>query len=361
MVARGLPATGERPLDNDILENLPDAIILLNAEREIIDANRSARELLVPGFQGRDLTVSLRHPELLEAVAKALSGADVPAIEISLSHPVARVFEIRVFGLPDSAAGEGPVAATLVLHDITAARQAEKLRSDFVANVSHELRSPLSALIGFIETLRGSARDDPEARERFLAMMAAEADRMARLIDDLLSLSAVEVNEHIRPADRVDLAHVLRVVIEILEVKARARDMAITLDLPDPVPVIVGDQDELIQVFQNLIDNAIKYGAPGRPIRVRVASEERIAHIGRPGLAVSVHNEGEGIAHEHLSRLTERFYRVDKGRSRSMGGTGLGLAIVKHIVNHHRGRLHIDSAPGEGATFTVYLPYGLEP
>lgn len=343
-------------MDNTILEYLPDATVMLNFERKIVGANRAARELLSADFKGTDLALSLRHPEILEAVDSALHGDAPNSREISFSHPIPRNFEMRVFRLPGAGGVVGEVAAILILHDVTASVQAVAVRSDFVANVSHELRSPLAALVGFIETLQGPARDDAAAREHFLSIMSAEADRMTRLIDDLLSLSALEVNEHVRPQGRVDLKNVLQVVMELLLARATSKTMTIELHGTEPVQKIPGDRDELIQVFQNLIDNAIKYGASGSVISVDFGQVGRIPDIGMPGIAVAVQNEGEGIASELLPRLTERFYRVDKGRSRSMGGTGLGLAIVKHIVNRHRGRLTIDSAPGKGSTFTVYLP-----
>ncbi len=343
-------------VDNEILEYLPDAIFLLNPEREIVDANQAAREILTPGFRDRDLALSLRHPEILEAVDAALKGEAYEQGDVSITHPVSRTFEMRAFRLPEGDAQSPGVAVILILHDITAAIQAVEVRRVFVANVSHELRSPLAALVGFIETLQGPARDDAQAREHFLSIMSAEAGRMTRLIDDLLSLSSVEANEHVRPLGRVDLRNILQNVIELLLAKTQEKSMTTQLICRDPLSEIPGDSDELIQIFQNLIDNAIKYGASGGVITLTLRHVDRIPDIGGPGVAVAIHNEGEGISPEYLPRLTERFYRVDKGRSRSMGGTGLGLAIVKHIVNHHRGRLTIESAPGEGSTFTVYLP-----
>jgi two-component system phosphate regulon sensor histidine kinase PhoR len=231
------------------------------------------------------------------------------------------------------------------------------MRADFVANVSHELRSPLSSLLGFIETLRGAARDDPAATERFLGIMESEAQRMTRLINELLVLSKVETEEHIRPEDTIDLRPVLVQVAATLGVRAKERGMDIDVDLPEDLPLIAGNPDELTQVFQNLISNAVSYGSPDTSIRVVVAARAQIPGTESPGASVSVINLGEGIPPEDISRLTERFYRVDKGRSRSMGGTGLGLAIVKHIVAHHRGFLDIKSQPGQETTFTVYLPH----
>jgi len=224
------------------------------------------------------------------------------------------------------------------------------MRADFVANVSHELRTPLSSLLGFVETLRGPARDDKEAQEKFLTIMHEQAERMSRLIEDLLSLSRIEMDEHTRPRGRVDVRHVLGNVKDMLSMKAAARRMRIELQIPEATAPLPGDADQLTQVFQNLIDNALKYGREGTAVEVTVSGPAE------GELSVSVSDQGEGIAPEHLPRLTERFYRVDAARSRQLGGTGLGLAIVKHIVNRHRGHLSVESTRGEGSRFTVTLP-----
>jgi two-component system phosphate regulon sensor histidine kinase PhoR len=228
------------------------------------------------------------------------------------------------------------------------------MRADFVANASHELRTPLAALTGFIETLKGPARDDPAARERFLAIMDEQARRMARLIDDLLSLSRIELNAHLRPATPVDLHPIVRQVVDALQTLAFDRGVKITVNAP-PEPLIVpGDRDELIRVFENLIENALKYGGSGK--RVDITLSRVAAPDGQPEARVAVRDYGPGIAAEHLPRLTERFYRVDVAGSRAQGGTGLGLALVKHILNRHHGRLSIESKLDHGATFTVRLP-----
>jgi two-component system phosphate regulon sensor histidine kinase PhoR len=247
------------------------------------------------------------------------------------------------------AAADGSLAL-VVLHDTTALRRAERMRADFVANASHELKTPIAGLAGFIETLRGPARDDASARERFLGIMGEQADRMRRLVDDLLMLSRIEQHEHARPDAAVDLGRVLRSVLDLLQLKAASRSVRIELDLDPALPRAVGDSDELTIVFQNLVDNAVKYARPGTAVRIAARP------LGEDRVAVAVADEGDGIPAAHLPRLTERFYRVDAARSRQLGGTGLGLAIVKHVVNRHRGRLDIQSAPGKGSVFTVVLP-----
>ena len=338
-----------------ILDGIRDPVVLLDRRRRVVAANRAAREVLQVRLIGRDLAQSIRHPGALEAVDAVIGGAPRASAEISLAAPVPREFTVVAARLEGDGSG-GDAAAVLVLHDETGAKRAEQMRADFVANVSHELRSPLSALVGLIETLKGAAHDDAEARSRFLDIMHDESLRMSRLIDDLLSLSRVEINEHIQPTSAVDLRSVLGNIVEVLGPRARDRRMAFTVHIPDDLPPVAGERDELVQVFQNLIDNAIKYGGAGTPIRITARPIARMGESGDAGVAVAVADRGEGIAADHLPRLTERFYRIDKGRSRRLGGTGLGLAIVKHIVSRHRGRLDVESVAGEGSTFTVALP-----
>ena len=338
-----------------VLSALPDPLILLDSRGRLQRLNTAAEALFGPGREGRDLIDILRHPELVAAAERACRGGPGSQVEFTLPGNVERSFHARLTPL----AQPGELAAALTLHELRAIRRAERLRGDFVANASHELRTPLASLVGFIETLRGPARKDQEAQERFLSIMDEQAQRMSRLIEDLLSLSRIELDEHTPPKDRVDLVHVLRSTAGALEIQARKKQMRIQLDLQDPLEVL-GNEDELNQLFQNLIDNAVKYGRPKTEVRVTARRGKTPGPTGggRPvdGVQVMVSDEGEGIAREDLPRLTERFYRVDKARSRALGGTGLGLAIVKHIVNRHRGRLTIESEPGRGSTFSIHLP-----
>ena len=351
--------------DAAVLELLHDPVILLDGERRVVRANRAARDLLGTHLVGRDLAAALRHPHVLNAVDAALSGAPERVVQFTSPGAVERIFVARVtvfHGHPHRAGADhnesDRVVAVIALRDITALKRSEQMRDDFVANVSHELRTPLSSLVGFIETIRGPARDDPDAQERFLLIMQDQAARMARLVTDLLSLSRIEQNEHTPPTGRVDIAALVAGVAAALELKARSRGMEIRLELPDGLPPVVGDADELVQLFQNLIDNAVKYGREGTAVRVSAEVLRVVSSPSRgvPMVSVAVRDNGDGIAREHLPRLTERFYRADAARSRSLGGTGLGLAIVKHVVNRHRGRLYIQSEIAEGSTFTVHLP-----
>jgi two-component system phosphate regulon sensor histidine kinase PhoR len=245
-----------------------------------------------------------------------------------------------------------PTVIVVVLHDLTAIRRSEQMRADFVANASHELRTPLAAVSGFIDTLRGHAKDDEAVRENFLDIMGAQTARMRRLIDDLLSLTRIELNEHVPPNGRVSLEGVVREAVAALEPLSRADKITTVIQARANLPQVLGARDEWIQLFQNLVHNAIKYGRDGGHVWINLDMTTE----GDCQLYASVKDDGEGIPATAVPRLTERFYRVDVKRSRERGGTGLGLAIVKHIVSRHQGRLAIESRPGEGSTFTVFLP-----
>lgn len=342
-------------LASTILNVLPDPVVLLDGRRRVLATNRAADELLGGGLNGRDVCLTLRHPDAQHAVKVAVDGDTTQAdAEVVFDAPVRRVYQMQVMRVPPS---EGlTVRAVVALHEITALKRAENMRADFVANVSHELRSPLSTLTGFIETLQTTAKDDPQAQDRFLEIMNGEAGRMTRLIDDLLSLSRIEVNEHIRPKGCVNLGKIIAAVMNSMQIKAAKKNMVLSVDLPEHLLDVAGDGDELREVFENLIENAVKYGGEGTPVTITARPIVSWVETGTPGVEIAVCDQGDGIAAEHLPRLTERFYRVDKGRSRAAGGTGLGLAIVKHILKRHRGRLMIESQLGQGSIFRVQLP-----
>lgn len=346
---------GRLAFEANIMDGLADPMVLLDEKRRVVDANSAARRLLGAKTLGSDLAELLHAPKVIESVDAVLAGKPAEQDTVHIPFPVARTYEKSVWELSPRTPGKA-AWAMLVLHDVTAARKADKMRADFISNVSHELRSPLSSLVSFIETLRGPAKDDAEARERFLGIMESEARRMTSLINDLLTLSKVESYEHIPPEGSVDLHQVLKQVSAVLALRAKKRGITVIISCPPEMPKVNGNEDELMQVFRNLIDNAINYGFEGKPIAVTIRKVNEIPGSGEKGVATLIENQGEGINPKHIDRLTERFYRADKGRSRTMGGTGLGLAIVKHIVNHHRGRLTIASTPGETTAFTVYLP-----
>jgi two-component system phosphate regulon sensor histidine kinase PhoR len=349
------PRLGD-PLVEAVIAGLPDPVIVLDREGRVLAFNPQAG-LMAPALRrGEPASLALRVPEIVEAIRRAAATGEPQRVEFFERVPVDRWFAGYV--TPGNLAGTAPGfergLILISMQDLTPLRRVEEMRADFVANASHELRTPLAALSGFIDTLQGPARDDPAARERFIEIMKGQARRMARLIDDLLSLSRIELNAHLQPQTSADVVSVVRQVADALQVLARERGVTIAIDAPAEPLLVLGDRDELTRVFENLIENALKYGGAGK--RVDIALERAQAADGAGEAVVAVRDYGAGIAAEHLPRLTERFYRVDVGHSRAEGGTGLGLALVKHIINRHRGRLQIESTLGAGATFTVRLP-----
>ncbi len=338
-----------------VVAGLPDPLVVLDRAGRVLHFNAAAAELAPALRAGEPAQSALRAPEVIATLRKALALNKPQRVDYVHHAPIDRWLELIVTPVPLPASGGMLEAAMLMIfHDQTPLRRVEELRADFVANASHELRTPLAALSGFIDTLQGPAREDVNARERFLAIMRGQATRMARLIDDLLSLSRIELSAHVRPETPVDLAPILRQVVDGLEPLARERGVAINLEMPSAPLVVPGDRDELLRLFENLIENGLKYGASGGKVDVVISTGA--APDGSPEIRVKVRDYGPGIAPEHVPRLTERFYRVDVGDSRAQGGTGLGLSLVKHILNRHRGRLLIESAPGRGATFTAVFP-----
>ncbi len=335
-----------------LFDMLPDPVLVLGSKRRIRRSNEAANRFFNVTEMDGDMTRFIRHPALLKAIDAAYEGADQSArIEFTISDVVPRHVAAYIVNL-DGESSEG-LHLIVTLHDLTESRRMQQMRVDFVANASHELRTPLAILIGALETLMGPARNDPEAHQRFFTMMQAQSLRMSQLIDDLLSLSQIEINEHSRPADRVDIGKVLNGVGGLIRAKSVEMDKTIAMTLPETPVFVTGDFDQLTQVFTNLVDNALKYSREKSEIRVEIEVARREARI-------SVIDEGEGIPEEHIARLTERFYRVDSDRSRKLGGTGLGLAIVKHIVSRHRGHLEIESEVGKGSRFTIRLPLAAE-
>jgi two-component system phosphate regulon sensor histidine kinase PhoR len=338
-----------------LLSHVPDPVILVDRRTLVAEMNEAARTLL-PGLRiEHPLSFALRSPDVLTGIDQVFATGEPLRVEYRERIPTDRVFEVMIGPLRTDGAGlQDQSGVVLFFRDLTSARRLESMRVDFVANASHELRTPLASLVGFIDTLQGPARNDPAARERFLEIMRGQAQRMTRLIDDLLSLSRIEMHAHVPPVGIVDLVPLVAQIVDALSRLAGDRGVEIVIDAADPSLKVRGDRDELLRVAENLVENAVKYGENGKKVEVglRRSGETGAAR----SVAISVRDYGPGIASEHLPRLTERFYRVDAADSREKGGTGLGLAIVKHIVNRHRGTLQIASELGQGATFIVTLP-----
>ncbi|WGM31273.1 ATP-binding protein [Brevundimonas sp. NIBR11] len=382
VVARAGPTAPEdASLLDSVFEALDDPVLIVSggeaddiAGRRIVLANRAARDLLRIQREGALLVSAMRDPNVLEAVDEALFGGVSRTSDYNAAGARTRHWKAWVRPLPSPG---GASMAILGLRDETDVRRMEMMRVDFLANASHELRTPLASLSGFIETLKGHAKDDPKARDKFLDIMAAQADRMGRLVADLLSLSRIELNEHIPPSGKVDLPRAASDVVDAVSVLSQEKGVTVVLTAQPGEAKIIGDRDEIVQVIQNLTDNAIKYSPVGGTVDLEIRhglDVEAAAGARMPGatrlslltpdreagaryVLITVRDHGPGMAREHLPRLTERFYRVEGQKSGGeRPGTGLGLAIVKHIVNRHRGGLMVESAPGEGSLFSVYLP-----
>ena len=335
------------PVVRKVLAQMPVPVMLLDENSKVLFVNESMRGVVGPSVERKSISAVLRNPEALNAIAQTTADGEPARAQFTVAVPIERHYEAYC-----ARVSVAPTVIVLVLHDLTAIRRSEQMRADFVANASHELRTPLAAVSGFIDTLRGHAKDDETVRENFLDIMAAQTARMRRLIDDLLSLTRIELNEHVPPSGRVSLEGVVREAVAALEPLTRADQIKTAITARANLPPVIGDRDELIQLFQNLVHNAIKYGREGGHVWIQLDMSTE----GDGQLYASVKDDGEGIPATAVPRLTERFYRVDVKRSRERGGTGLGLAIVKHIVSRHQGRLTIESRPGEGSTFTVFLP-----
>ena len=334
---------------------LIDPCLVLDRRGVLLHANPAARRQFPGVTLGNPLSFSMRNPELVQAVDAAMRTGVTRSIELHETVPSETWDKVVVAPLsrPEMSWFSDEDRQLLVtFQSLTDLKRVEALRSDFIANASHELRTPLASLLGFIDTLLGPAAKDAAAREKFLGIMRGQAERMSKLIDDLLSLSRIEMHQHVRPTGSIDLAALLREVREGLMTQAKAADVEIRVDLFAGPSTTLGDRGQLYEVFENLLDNAIKYGAGGKFVEVSLAP------AGRPGFqhVVTVIDHGPGVEPEHVPRLTERFYRIDADAGRKKKGTGLGLAIVKHIVNRHRGQLSIKSKPGEGMRVDVFLP-----
>lgn len=342
-----------------LVDTLPDILIMTNDDKEIVRTNRAARNIFGQNLAHRPLRDIIPNDKLLNSITTVIEDLRGQEIEFHLPEPLPRDFQaiIERFPIPS----EGGITIIITMTDITQQKRVQRMRADFVANASHEIRTPLASIIGFIETLRGPAKDDPQARDEFLRVMGEQAERMSKLVNDLLSLSKIEMNAHSTPIARVDFLRIIRTEKQHFEWACKQKNVTLRMKLNDNLPPTKGDDDELAQVVRNLLGNAIKYTSPDTEILVtakvtsNLPDDSNFRNLTR-AICFSVQDHGEGIPKEHIPRLTERFYRVDTARTRKVGGTGLGLSIVKHVLNRHRGTLVIESEVGEGSTFSVYLP-----
>jgi two-component system phosphate regulon sensor histidine kinase PhoR len=346
-----IEANGLQRLSGEYLAAaVADPLIIFDQFAAIVHANAAAFAAFGGLAPGMSLSLKFRAPEMQMLLDGILAGEVASdAVDYTEKLPVERTYKVSA-----STVGHATGLYVLVFKDQSETRRIDRMRADFIANASHELRTPLASIAGFIETLRGPARNDPAARDQFLQIMQSQTGRMARLIDDLLSLSRLEMKPYLKPGTEVDLRQTIDSVIDSLGPLASENGVVIERDFADGPRVVPGDRDELFQVFENLLENACKYGQSGGHVTVSIASGEGDGQ--EPGVDVTIRDFGPGIAEEHIPRITERFYRVDVENSRTQKGTGLGLSIVKHILTRHNARLSIKSEVGKGAAFTVHLP-----
>ena len=336
------------------VDALGDPALVVGGDLRVIAANAGAQRLFGERVVADDLRLVVRHPAVLDAVRAAAAAAAPIEREVTGLGSDNGAYRVRAAAIV--AAGIPEMRLLVTFTDITQARLTERMRVDFIANASHELRTPVTTLLGFIETLQGPASDDEPARHRFLEIMNREAARMSRLIDDLLSLSRIELDKHVRPQTALDVAPLIADVGRTLAMRLDADQRRLAIRVAKGLPAVIADRDQMLQVLHNLVSNALKYGRSGTTITVDAERVEAAGTRTEPMVRVTIGDQGDGIAPEHLPRLTERFYRIDTSRSRSMGGTGLGLAIVKHIIERHRGSFDIVSKTGEGSAVSFTLP-----
>ncbi|MEM7546291.1 MAG: ATP-binding protein [Pseudomonadota bacterium] len=345
-----------------LLDQMPAPVLLIDNRARLVRINSAAEALFGRFSVGEPLAATIRAPDLIDAAEETIIDRQSreAVFEITVSKTNRTLLaQIRALE-PTFAPGDTTASPdTLVMiEDRTQETRVENMRQNFVANASHELKTPLASIIGFIETLQGPAKEDEEARERFLGIMASQAERMKRLVEDLLSLNRIELNTHVRPSDKIDLGALVHEVAAALDPVAEEHEASIAVACPREGPIVVGDRDQLAQLLTNFIDNALKYGGKG----VAVTAETAAPDPKWPGMVgVAITDTGPGIAREHLPRLTERFYRVSATQSRTVGGTGLGLAIAKHIAQRHRGDIAISSEIGVGSQFILWLPGPAKP
>ena len=332
----------------DLAAAIPDPVVMVDARGAVRYANEAAVAAFGAVPQGTILAHRFRTPDMQRLLAVLLAEGRAGAVDYGERVPMERAFRVSAMPL-----GAGSGLFMVHFKDQSETRRIDRMRADFIANASHELRTPLASISGFIETLRGPARDDAKARDSFLQIMQTQTARMARLIDDLLILSRIEMKPHLPSREKIDLVEIISGVVDTLGYLAADHGVEVVFARPSGPVFVAGNRDELIQVFVNLLENACKYGEAGG--RVDIAIEH--GHAGpTPEVAVTFRDYGPGIAEEHIPRITERFYRIEDGEGRARSGTGLGLAIVKHILTRHDGRLVVRSKPGEGASFIVHLP-----
>lgn len=365
---------GQLALVETVMNGLPFPLLVVSRDLEVTQANKAAHVLFERPVVGLSMPQLMRSPEILDTLEEAFETGQSAWREFQEHAGVEAIYRVHMAPLSttEKAANAEPApggrreagweeAALVMIEDVSELRRSEQMRVDFIANASHEIRTPLTAVRGMIETIRGPAQNDLEAQKKFIGIMGEQVERLHHLVEDLMSLSRIELHEHARPSDPVELDILIPSVTRSLEWEATNQNMTFQVEIPPHLPALLGEEDEVERLISNLVTNAIKYGNAGSEVRIAAYFHARPWQLpgwrgGQSAVAIAVADRSPGIPKDHIPRLTERFYRVDAARSRNMGGTGLGLAIVKHIIQRHRGALTIESEPGQGSVFAAYFP-----
>ena len=351
--------------DTAVLDTLPDPLMMIDENGIISGANLAARTLFGKNIREKSIDKIINSNNFIEAINRILrEESESESLIFYVSKPIDQKLYAHIKKLPYIS--HGNAIAVISIYDLTKAMKIEKMQSDFVANASHELRTPLAIISGFIETLQTTAKNDTEAQDKFLAIMKEQAEYMSALIENLLSLSKIELMQDQLPSEKISLSKVVKEVVKALSLKAKDNQTEIQVFMDDNLPQITADYNQIKQVIQNLTDNAIKYGTPHNDILIKVEKVSKIPPAPNlkiqegEAISISITNKGPKISDENLARLTERFYRMQEHKDKNIKGTGLGLSIAKQIIVRHRGNLTVKSNAYTGTTFTIYLPRHLE-
>ena len=344
-----------------VLDGLPFPVLVVNRDMEIEQTNAAAQILFERQTIGLNIVQIMRSPNIFDALERTLSTGEAAWREFQEHAGIEAIYRVHMAPFSPAPESGGASAVLVMIEDITERRRSEQMRVDFIANASHEIRTPLTAVCAMIETIRGPAKNDTAAKEQFLSVIGEQVDRLHHVVEDLMSLSRIELHEHARPSNPVLVGDVIQSVCRSVKWELNNRKIVLRIEVPEQIPELMGEYDEVERLVGNLVTNAIKYGNPMSEVRVIAYAHSRPQQLpgwrgGDTAIAISVADRGPGIPKEHIPRLTERFYRMDTSRSRNMGGTGLGLAIVKHTIQHHRGAMTIISVPNQGSVFTAYFP-----
>ena len=337
---------GKKDLEKLFIDKIEDGIIILNLFNVIIYANKSATNNFGEKLEGKNISAAVRISDLLDKIDQHREDKKLRIVNIEIKNPIFKFYKTSISNIQSE-------QVLLVFKDFTEVQKSQIIRSDFIANVSHNLKTPLVSIKGFLETIEDSAKDDPLSQKKFIEIMKLEANKMETLIEDLMTLSRIEQQEHILINNKVNIKKIIEDVIVLISKRIKKKKISLKVDLDDNQKFVIGDPEKLSILFLNLIDNAIKFSNPLKTIEIKIL---KVDEIFKKFISISIIDEGIGINEEDIHRITERFFRAENTRKLKIEGTGLGLAIVKHIINQHGGELKIISKVGLGSEFIVRLP-----